>query len=118
MSVSTGGELTVRQAARRVGRAEETVRRWIWSGRLPARKHGNIYIVYADDVDAVAAGGHFDRERTGERQPVGMTEWLEDLARWKATLSDQRRSTAIDLWRENREFLEERAKWIVEHDRR
>jgi excisionase family DNA binding protein len=117
MALDAGAELTVRQAARRVGRAEETVRRWIWSGRLPARKHGNIYIVYADDVDAVAAGGHFRRERT-ERHPVSMTEWLDEVARWKATLADPRRSTAIDVWRENREHLEERANWILEHDRR
>jgi len=33
--------LTVREVARRCQRSEETVRRWIWSGKLRARKLGN-----------------------------------------------------------------------------
>jgi len=37
--------LTVREVARRCQRSEETVRRWVWSGKLPARKLGNqLYV--------------------------------------------------------------------------
>ena len=32
--------LTAREAAIQVGRAPETIRRWIWSGRLAAHKRG------------------------------------------------------------------------------
>ena len=33
--------ISVRDAARECGRNTETVRRWIWSGKLPAEKLGN-----------------------------------------------------------------------------
>ena len=42
--------LTVREVARRCGRSEETVRRWIWSGKLPARKIGNQLFIEEDDI--------------------------------------------------------------------
>jgi excisionase family DNA binding protein len=42
--------LTVREVARRVHRSEETVRRWIWSGKLPARKLGNQLFVEAAEL--------------------------------------------------------------------
>jgi excisionase family DNA binding protein len=42
--------LTVREVARRCHRSEETIRRWIWSGKLPARKLGNQLFVEAADV--------------------------------------------------------------------
>ena len=42
MMVVDGVEvLPVRQAAEYAGRTAETIRRWVWSGRLPARRHGN-----------------------------------------------------------------------------
>jgi len=37
--------LTVPEAAKRVGRSPETVRRWIRSGRLPARKVGTQHVI-------------------------------------------------------------------------
>jgi len=33
--------ISVREAARECGRNAETIRRWIWSGKLPAEKLGN-----------------------------------------------------------------------------
>jgi excisionase family DNA binding protein len=42
--------LTVREVARRCQRSEETVRRWIWSGKLPARKLGNQLFVEEADL--------------------------------------------------------------------
>jgi excisionase family DNA binding protein len=46
--------LTVPEAARRVGRTPETVRRWIRSGRLRARKVGTQHVVEENDLEAVA----------------------------------------------------------------
>jgi len=37
--------LSVREAARACGRNPETIRRWIWSGKLPAEKLGNQLFV-------------------------------------------------------------------------
>ena len=47
-------EIPVREAARRVHRSPETVRRWIWSGRLPATKRGNTYYVDVMHLEGVA----------------------------------------------------------------
>lgn len=47
--------MTVREVARACHRAEETVRRWIWSGKLRARKLGNQLFVKREDVDALRA---------------------------------------------------------------
>jgi len=43
--------LTVREVARRCNRSEETIRRWIWSGKLPARKLGNQ--LFIDEIEVV-----------------------------------------------------------------
>lgn len=41
-------------AQRRSGRHPETVRRWVWSGRLAARRQGNRLLVARTDVEAMA----------------------------------------------------------------
>jgi excisionase family DNA binding protein len=45
--------LTVPEAARRLGRNPETVRRWIREGRLTARKVGTQHVIEEADLDAV-----------------------------------------------------------------
>ncbi len=41
--------ISVRQAATECGRNMETIRRWIWSGKLPAQKLGNqLFIKWSD----------------------------------------------------------------------
>lgn len=42
--------LTVPEAARRAGRADETVRRWIRSGRLRAQKVGTQHVIDEQDL--------------------------------------------------------------------
>jgi excisionase family DNA binding protein len=51
--------LTVPEAARRIGRNPETVRRWIREGRLPATKVGTQHVI--DEHDLAAA---LDEEET------------------------------------------------------
>lgn len=46
--------LTVPDAARRIRRNPETVRRWIREGRLRCTKVGTQYLVDEADLDAVA----------------------------------------------------------------
>jgi excisionase family DNA binding protein len=80
--------LTVPQAAKRLGRNPETIRRWIREGKLPATKVGTQHIIDADDVVAVGsrpagprasstdtytdAGAALSGDRTG--RPVGIGE--------------------------------------------
>jgi excisionase family DNA binding protein len=46
--------LTVLQAARRVGRNPETIRRWIREGKLPARKDGAQHVIDEADLEALS----------------------------------------------------------------
>ena len=45
--------ITVGEAASRVGRSPETVRRWIRSGRLPASRDGGRLLLDVSDLDTV-----------------------------------------------------------------
>lgn len=67
--------LTVPEAARRVGRNPETIRRWIRQGRLPSQRIGTQFIIDEEDLDQLVnrpevipvAGG--DATATGEPMP-------------------------------------------------
>ncbi len=48
--------LTVPEAARRVGRDPETVRRWIRSGRLRSQKVGTQHLIDEQDLAALEDG--------------------------------------------------------------
>ena len=67
--------LTVPQAARRAGRDPETIRRWIRSGRLRARKVGTQHVIEAEDLDELLGGDTlpvpdgWTRTATGEPMP-------------------------------------------------
>jgi excisionase family DNA binding protein len=50
--------LTVPEAARRASRDPETVRRWIRSGKLPARKIGTQHVIEESDLEAVLDADH------------------------------------------------------------
>ena len=43
--------ITVPEAAKRAGRDPETIRRWIRSGRLPARKIGTQHVIEEADLE-------------------------------------------------------------------
>lgn len=79
--------LTVPEAARRVGRNPETIRRWIRSGRLRSRKVGTQHLVAAIDLDAVAGNEElplpdgWDRLADGSPRPD-----------WARLVRDSRRS--------------------------
>ncbi len=47
--------LTVPEAAERAERDPETIRRWIRSGKLPARKVGTQHVIEEADLESVLA---------------------------------------------------------------
>lgn len=49
--------LTVPEAARRAGRDPETIRRWIRSGRLRARKVGTQHVIEETDLESTLVAG-------------------------------------------------------------
>jgi excisionase family DNA binding protein len=49
--------LTVPEAAKRAGRDPETIRRWIRSGRLRARKVGTQHVIEEADLESTLEDG-------------------------------------------------------------
>ena len=79
--------LTVPEAARRVGRNPETVRRWIREGKLRARKVGTQHVIEEADLeqleresDLLPAPDWWDRTASGEPMP----NWVAILRRQRA----------------------------------
>ena len=67
--------LTVPQVAKRVRRDPETVRRWIRSGRLRARKVGTQHVIEEADLAALAA----DPPMVRLPKALGRTFWGEPM---------------------------------------
>lgn len=92
--------LTVREAAARVGRTEETVRRWIWSGRLAATKRGNTLFIDEDDLPAA---GDIGRPSYPPHRPEALTlaAWAQRVKAWRQT-TPRGTGSAADLVIEDR----------------
>lgn len=87
----------MREAALRTHRSAETIRRWIWSGRLPATKRGNTYYVDVVHLDGLAAEVSGDGHRPPAPGSGSLREWLAEAARWKSGLPAATAATASDL---------------------
>ena len=97
-------EITVREAAVRVGRSPETIRRWIWSGRLPATKRGNTYYVDVMRLERVVIEMNATGWHTSPGRP-DLASWLAEVDQWRSTLAvadTARNATASDLVIEDR----------------
>lgn len=99
-------ELTVREAAQRVHRSAETIRRWIWSGRLPAVKRGNTYYVDVVRLDAVVVefGGQPRHAAAAADDDDGpdLAQWLDELGQWKAGIAAGTAESASELVTQDR----------------
>ena len=83
----TADELTINAAAALVRRSPETVRRWVWAGRLKARKSGRHLLVPRAEVEALGAGG---------APQLSLREW-GDLAQRVLNRPDKGGRSASDL---------------------
>lgn len=90
MLVVDGVEMVdVREAAAVVGRTPETVRRWVWTGRIHARKSGNRLLLDRSEVLAAVGGS-----RSPAPGSLTLAEWVgladarESRGRRGATASD------------------------------
>ncbi|MBA2509562.1 MAG: helix-turn-helix domain-containing protein [Nocardioidaceae bacterium] len=66
----------VREAAALAHRTPETIRRWVWSGKLPARRQGNRLLIRREDLDRLLGGA----EQTAAG-PLALAEWAELVER-------------------------------------
>ena len=84
----------VRQAAAETGRTAETVRRWIWSGRLRARKEGRRLLIARGDLDSLT--------RAGQVQAIDLATWIAERDATRPPGSARHGRTAADLVIEDR----------------
>ena len=63
--------LTVPEAARRAARDPETIRRWLRSGRLPARKIGTQHVIEEGDLEMLLRGRTLARPSWLKRTSAG-----------------------------------------------
>lgn len=92
-------ELDVKAAAQVAGRTAETIRRWVWSGRLAARKRGNRLIVARAEVEALA--------ESSERPALSLGKWAK-LAEAALRTGSGPHESAADL------VIEERRRRLAE----
>ena len=77
----------MREAAERTGRSAETIRRWIWAGRLPATKRGNTYYVDVTHLEGIAVEMGITgiaAHQAGQAAAGRLAAWLAEVDQWKA----------------------------------
>lgn len=80
--------VTVREAARLVGRSEKTVRRWLWGGELSSERRGQQHLISKSELEAVAV-------RRGRPLPLSLAGWAEEArAALEATRAESLPSAA------------------------
>lgn len=89
MAGTTDEMLDVRHAAALVGRHPETIRRWVWSGRLSARREGNRLVVSRADLESLVADG--------AQGSSSLAEWAHAAARARSADDSVAGATAADL---------------------
>lgn len=85
--------IDVRRAAAILRRHPETVRRWVWSGRLVACRQGGRLLLARTDVEALAQ----DRE-----PPLTLAEWAAQAGAARAGLGGIAGASAAELVLEDR----------------
>ena len=99
--------IDVRRAAVLVGRHPETIRRWVWSGRLAARRRDNRLFVTREEVEAVARQGAPRSSLRAWADAARMARAPRRQARAAASaadlvIEDRRRRSAADMSRAGR----------------
>lgn len=85
------GAIDVREAARLTHRSPETVRRWIWSGRLAAHRSGRRLLIAPGDLEQLlAVGGSSESAAT-------LTEWFVEAQSALDGASGRTHRSAADL---------------------
>ena len=63
--------ITVPEAAKKLGKDPETVRRWIRSGRLPARRIGTQHVIEESDLESLLEDEELRGPKAWERMADG-----------------------------------------------
>lgn len=90
--------INIKEAAQRCNRNMETVRRWIWGGKLPARKLGNQLFIKEKDLAL------FCRETATVQYDAGSTTGIDKEI--ENILKKQRREAMKNTYTIKTDFLE------------
>jgi excisionase family DNA binding protein len=78
--------ITVPEAAKRAAKDPETIRRWIRSGRLPARKIGTQHVIEEEDLDRL-----LEADEVLPLPPAWSRTWTgEPMPNWVAIIRQDR----------------------------
>ena len=77
--------ITVSEAAALAGVTDETVRRWVRTGRLESRRDGPRLLLHREEVELLAAPAALELPREWQ------TSWLGTAPDWVAALQRTRR---------------------------
>ena len=94
MPRSAADELDVAAAAAVAGRSAETVRRWVWSGRLRAQRRGNKLLIARSDLDRLLGS-------SGIVAAMSLVDWVAAVES-SGLKKGPRGATAADLVLEER----------------
>lgn len=94
MAKSGSDDVDVMEAAALAGRSAETIRRWVWSGRLRAHKRGKRLLIARRELEQLLSS-------SGLGRTVRLDEWLKELER-SGLKRGARESSAADLVLEDR----------------
>jgi len=94
--------VSVREAARQCGRNMETIRRWIWGGKLPAQKLGNQLFIKRSDL-----ASYCRETATKQYQAEKKEDFLERAIRLRNKIR-ARTGTEFDVVADLKKMREER----------
>jgi excisionase family DNA binding protein len=84
------GELTTLEAAKLTGRSDRTIRRWIASGKLPARQiDTNRYVILLADLNKFTGAARQTKTALLQARIDALEKRVSDLERQFAGLSHQ-----------------------------
>jgi hypothetical protein len=86
--------IDVLEAARLAGRSAETIRRWIWGGRLPTQREGNRHVMRRKDVLTLSG--------TTDQQTMTLAEWVKMIDSDADSVREGAGESAADLILEDR----------------
>lgn len=98
------GLITVREAAKQCGRNMETIRRWIWGGKLPAQKLGNQLFIKRADLAEYCRETATAPYQAGSRSDLisRMRELREEIRARRGDFAEDHAAATIRQLREDR----------------
>ena len=99
--------ISVRDAAQQYGRNMETIRRWVWSGKLPAQKLGNQLFIKRADLDSFNKNGFIKEKEVAYNDLVERAARLRSRIRARSGTEFDTASVVEELRKEHKDELEQ-----------